>query len=163
MNFQINRKWVALAAGMAVLASPFIASGVFARPAWNSDSGMQIAQLGEGKGDRIEKLKQELNLSQQQVDQIKQIHQSTRSKIEALLTPEQKAQIKAAAGNGQGRRGGMKAAANLTDAQKAQIKEIMKASREQMKQVLTPEQQAKLQQKMQERRGQKGRKTQGAS
>ncbi|MBD2327055.1 hypothetical protein [Alkalinema sp. FACHB-956] len=162
MNFQLNRKWVTLVAGMAVLASPLVASSAFARPAWNGDSGMQIAQLGEGKGDRIEKLKQELNLSQQQIDQIKQIRQSTRSQIEALLTPEQKAQIKAAAGNRQGRRGGMKAA-NLTDAQKAQMKEIMKASREKMKQVLTPEQQAKLQQKMQERRGNKARTGQGAS
>lgn len=86
-----------------------------------------------------------LNLTDAQKAQLKQIRESTKSKIRAVLTTEQQTQFDAAR-QATGKRGGIMKSLNLTSDQKAQIKDIMKASREQMKSVLTPEQQAQLQQ-----------------
>jgi Spy/CpxP family protein refolding chaperone len=86
-----------------------------------------------------------LNLTDAQKAQLKQIRETTKSQVRAVLTTDQQAQLDAARQSGGKHRGVMKSL-NLTSDQKAKIKAIMKASREQMQAVLTPAQQAQLQQ-----------------
>ncbi len=113
-----------------------------------------------------------LNLTEEQQAQIEQIHQNTRSQIDAILTEEQKAQLQRDRENrgprddngprdGNGPRGGDKDqgmpprppfdSLNLTDAQRSQIETIMRSAKEQMDAVLTPEQLQKLQEHEQQR------------
>jgi periplasmic protein CpxP/Spy len=90
----------------------------------------------------------QLNLTNQQKEQLRQIDNDTRTQMQAVFTPDQQAQMKAAMQNhqpGQGRRLGM-AALNLSDAQKAKIKEIMQAQEARKQAILTPNQQQQLQQ-----------------
>ncbi|HEY9601952.1 MAG TPA: hypothetical protein V6C85_10100 [Allocoleopsis sp.] len=93
----------------------------------------------------------QLNLSEQQKAQLQQLEKDTRTQIEAVLTPQQLEQLKAARQNhqphqaGQGRHSAM-AALNLTDAQKAKIKAIKEAKKARMQAILTPQQQQQLQQ-----------------
>ncbi|MCW5313501.1 P pilus assembly/Cpx signaling pathway, periplasmic inhibitor/zinc-resistance associated protein [Nostoc sp. KVJ3] len=111
-----------------------------------------------------------LNLTEAQKGQIKIIHQNTWQQIEdKVFTPSQKAQFESAkqarkaaweARKAQGQTGqqqtgerrhhrggrGMFAKLNLTQAQKDQIKQIRQSEREQIKAVLTPEQQQQIQQ-----------------
>ncbi|MBU7583590.1 MAG: P pilus assembly/Cpx signaling pathway, periplasmic inhibitor/zinc-resistance associated protein [Nostoc sp. TH1S01] len=129
-----------------------------------SHSPLLVAQAGE-QGPRQGKKGPwaELGLSEAQKSQIEQIQRNTRTQIENVFTPEQKAKIKAAiearraerqANPGQrlGRRGGKDFAdLNLTEAQKAQIRQIRESSKQQIEAVLTPEQKTKLQQLHQNR------------
>jgi protein CpxP len=84
------------------------------------------------------KIWDQLNLTDAQKAQIKQIHEATKQKIDAILTPDQKAQMQTA------RQQHQKPKLNLTDAQKAQIKTIRQAAQSQIKAILTPDQQQKL-------------------
>ena len=84
------------------------------------------------------------------------LRQNTRQKISAILTPEQKAQFDQAKGqnkNEQGKRRGDRnmASLNLTEDQKAQIKTIREASKQEVQAILTPTQLQELQ-KMREQR-----------
>ncbi|WGV26237.1 Spy/CpxP family protein refolding chaperone [Halotia branconii] len=102
---------------------------------------------------------QGLELTDAQKAQMQSIRRDTRAKIEAILTPEQKAKLAAAkqarqaqrqAGQGQrqanrGQRKGW-VELNLTEAQKTQMRQIRESSKQQMQAILTPEQQAKLKQ-----------------
>lgn len=97
-----------------------------------------------------------LNLSDDQKAQLKQIRESTRSQIESILTPEQKAQLDAAKQQRQpGQRGqkarGIWASLNLTADQKAQIKTIRQDAKQKMDAVLTAEQRQQLEQSRQQR------------
>ncbi|MBW4579064.1 MAG: hypothetical protein KME42_05740 [Tildeniella nuda ZEHNDER 1965/U140] len=97
-----------------------------------------------------------LNLTDDQKAQLKQIRESTRSQIESILTPEQKAQLDAAKQQRQsGQRGqkvrGMWASLNLTADQKAQIKTIRQDAKQKMDAVLTAEQRQQLEQSRQQR------------
>jgi Spy/CpxP family protein refolding chaperone len=108
----------------------------------------QSNQRYQGKWDK-------LNLSDQQKAQLRQIHDETRTQMEAVFTPQQLEQLKAARQNrqaGQARQGkdSIMAALNLTDAQKAKLKEIKDAKKTRMQAVLTPEQQRQLQQMRQQ-------------
>ncbi|MFB2896241.1 hypothetical protein ACE1CI_25300 [Aerosakkonemataceae cyanobacterium BLCC-F50] len=105
-----------------------------------------------------------LNLTAEQETKMEQIRQNTRSRIDAILTAEQKAQLQrdrenrkppAGAGNQMpppppGENGGNLpapfASLNLTTEQRTQIEAVMRSSREQMDAVLTPEQRQQLQQ-----------------
>lgn len=104
-----------------------------------------------------------LNLTDAQKAQIKQIHESTRTKIEAVLTPEQKTKLEAAKAEMKARHQARKnsnqkwegrdrdkenifESLNLTDAQKKEIKAIRESAKTQMETVLTPEQKAKMEQ-----------------
>jgi len=97
-----------------------------------------------------------LNLTQDQKDRMKQIRTDTRTKIEAVLTDEQRQKLQDAKANrgqrqhgqrqnGQRPQGGPFASLNLSDDQKAQIKQIMESSKQDIQAVLTPEQQQKIQ------------------
>lgn len=106
-----------------------------------------------------------LNLTADQKAQLKQIRESTRTKIEAILTPEQKAQLAAAKQQRQqGQRGqkarGMWASLNLTADQKAQIKSIRQDAKQQMDAVLTAEQRQQLEQARQQRQQRRQQPTQ---
>ena len=114
----------------------------------------QSNQRYQGKWDK-------LNLSDQQKAQLRQIHDETRTQMEAVFTPQQLEQLKAAGQNHQARQAGqarqarqgkdsIMAALNLTDAQKAKLKEIKDAKKARMQAVLTPEQQQQLQQMRQQ-------------
>lgn len=116
---------------------------------------------------------QSLGLTEAQQAQIQQIQRNTRTQIEAVFTPEQKAKIQAAmearraqrqAGErpqrGQGQWKNF-AELNLTQAQKDQIRQIRESSKKQMEAVLTPEQQAKLQQLKETARQRRQQRQQG--
>lgn len=130
-----------------------------------------------GRGDRtqkLEKLKTELALTPEQSQQIATLMESHRREMTALrekmkstLTPEQQAQMESWKQNrGRGERPSreaMKAKMDelgLSDAQRQQMKSYrqqIRGQRESLRQqisaVLTPEQQAQLEAKMQARRG----------
>ncbi|MBH8555113.1 P pilus assembly/Cpx signaling pathway, periplasmic inhibitor/zinc-resistance associated protein [Nostocaceae cyanobacterium CENA357] len=105
---------------------------------------------------------QSLELTDTQKAQMQSIRNDTRAKMEAILTPEQKAKLAAAkaqrqAGQGQRSRKGW-GELNLTEAQKTQMRQIKESSKQQMQAILTPEQQAKLkelQENMRQRRQQR--------
>lgn len=115
----------------------------------NSSAAPVIAQ-GARKGPW-----ESLGLSNEQKSRIKQIMDNSRTQIEAVFTPEQKAKLEAARQARQaqrqqgqrpqaGRRGNV-ADLNLTQDQKNRIKSIRQSSKQQIEAVLTPEQRAKLQ------------------
>lgn len=109
----------------------------------------------------------DLGLTDAQKAQIQTIRRDSRSKFEAVLTPEQKAKLEAAkqahraewqarkaqGQTGQGQRqpgqrrgkGGF-ADLNLTEAQKTQMRQIRESEKQQIQAVLTPEQRQKLEQ-----------------
>jgi periplasmic protein CpxP/Spy len=151
----MKRQILSLLAGAALLATPVMTQ-------------MVSAQAMGGGG--MPRMAQGLNLTATQKAQMKVIQDRTRTQIEAVLTPAQKAQAAAAKKaraeggarktgvrkegawkEGDRKGGGMYKSLNLTDAQKAQIKTIMAASRKEIEALLTPEQKAQMQQKMQQR------------
>lgn len=104
-----------------------------------------------------------LNLSQEQIQQIWQIHAETGQKIEALLTPKQREQYTAALQNrrnqirngnetinsispSQGRQQNILAILNLSKEQKSKIRQIVQSSRTRMNTILTNEQRKQLEQ-----------------
>lgn len=91
-----------------------------------------------------------LNLTDAQKQQLRQIEKDSRQQIEGVYTPQQLAQLKAARtehkeGQHANRRDVMKSL-NLTDSQKAQIKQIREAQKAKMDTVFTPEQKQQLEQ-----------------
>ncbi|MEH2283237.1 MAG: P pilus assembly/Cpx signaling pathway, periplasmic inhibitor/zinc-resistance associated protein [Nostoc sp.] len=111
----------------------------------------------------------ELGLTDAQKTQIQTIRRDSRTKFEAVLTPEQKAKLEAAkqahraewqarkaqgqTGQGQrqpgehhGRKKGDFADLNLSESQKTQIRQIRESEKQQIQAVFTPEQRQKLEQ-----------------
>ncbi len=97
----------------------------------------------------------QLNLSDQQKKQMKEIQEDTRRQMQAILTPQQQEQLKTTMQNHQagqahqGRNSAM-AALNLSDEQKAKMKEIMQAQKTRMEAVLTTAQKQQLEQMRQQ-------------
>lgn len=104
-----------------------------------------------------------LNLTPKQTAQMQRIHQETRQRIEAVLTPQQlqqynaalqppRSEIQSSAGTQNavlpqpGRRQNILATLNLTQEQKNRIREIMQSSRRRMNALLTAAQRSLLQQ-----------------
>jgi protein CpxP len=99
-----------------------------------------------------------LNLNSEQKAKMKEIHTNTRAQIDAILTPEQKNQLKTAMEKRKAERqqrqrqhqerrekkGNIFQSLNLTDKQKDQIKQIHESERQKMQAVLTPQQQAQM-------------------
>ncbi|QFS49073.1 cpxP, periplasmic protein CpxP/Spy [Nostoc sphaeroides CCNUC1] len=102
----------------------------------------------------------ELGLTDAQKTQIQAIKRDSRTKMEAVFTPEQKAKLEAAkqarqaqrqAGQAQrqpGQRQGKRGYAdlNLSEAQKTQLRQIRESEKQQIQVVLTPEQRQKIEQ-----------------
>ncbi|MGL5036072.1 MAG: Spy/CpxP family protein refolding chaperone [Microcystaceae cyanobacterium] len=80
-----------------------------------------------------------LNLTAEQQVQIKKIRESAHQQMDAVFTPEQKAQLQVS------RKDRQKLNLNLTEGQKGQLKAIRTEVKSQMDAILTPEQQKQLQ------------------
>jgi Spy/CpxP family protein refolding chaperone len=126
-------------------------------------SSVTFAQSPEGgKSAHKGQMRKELGLTDEQVQQMREIRESGGSRKEAMevLTPEQQAQAQELRKKNQGKRGGrMQQHLGLDDEQMAEIEEIKQAggSREDIRAVLTPEQQAQFDE------GKKQRKTKKTS
>ncbi|MGF1492871.1 MAG: hypothetical protein ACFBSC_10550 [Microcoleaceae cyanobacterium] len=115
-----------------------------------------VAQAQANPGARREQIQQELELTNAQRQQIQQIQQSTRERLSAVLTDSQKAQLRSALEQqtGDQGRGSLRQALrnlNLTETQQKQIRAIRQETRQQMQDVLTPEQKEKIEQLRQQR------------
>lgn len=104
----------------------------------------------------------QINLSDTQKQQLRQIEKETHDQIQGVLTSDQQAQLKTLMQqnrqNHQGNRQGnhqkhqdIMAQLNLSDAQKAQITAIRQAQKARMDNVFTPEQKQQMQQMRQQR------------
>lgn len=77
--------------------------------------------------------------------QLQEIRRNTREEIDKILTEEQRARLKNAMENRDGKRGGWRSvmnSLNLSDEQKTQIREVKRAQRTKMEAILTDEQKA---------------------
>lgn len=96
----------------------------------------------------------QLNLSDAQKQQLRQIEQDTRTQMQAVLTSEQQEKLKTLIQqNRQGNRQKHQdvwSQLNLSDAQKTKIQEIRQAQKTQMDAVFTPEQKQQMQQMRQQ-------------
>jgi periplasmic protein CpxP/Spy len=105
----------------------------------------QLRKMGKGMAN--------LNLSDAQKAQMKQIKDESKAAIANLLNPDQKAQWETLKQSGQ--RGGWKKgegamkALNLSETQKAQIKQIRETAKQKMEAILTADQKAQMQQNRQ--------------
>jgi Spy/CpxP family protein refolding chaperone len=119
-----------------VIGAPTVASIAQAYP--HQGYG-QIAQGGmERHGER-------LNFTPEQKTKMEQLRQSTRAKIEAILTPEQLPKFKQIEARHQERAGG-EHGLNLTAEQKTKMQALRQANMQKFRAVLTPAQQAQLKQ-----------------
>lgn len=136
---------------LSAVATPFILKAQAETP--NQPAPTQRTHQRQGKWDK-------LNLSDQQKEQMRQIHRDVRSQIEAVLTPQQLEQLKTArqksqAGQApQGRRSVM-AVLSLSDEQRAKIKGIKQAQKRRFEAVLTANQKQQLEQMRQQRKQQR--------
>lgn len=115
-----------------------------ASPVISSFTNMAVAAPGHagGRGMGFK----ELNLTDAQKAQMKQIHDSTRQQIDAILTSDQKEQMRLAKQQRQ------RPNLNLSADQKAKIKQIRQNAKSQMDALLTAEQKQKLQELRQQAR-----------
>lgn len=128
-NVQAGKSTATIAGILAIVltATPHAA----ARPA---DSGNVLAKL---------------NLTPAQQTQLRQINARSRSQFEAVLTPQQRQELRAKVMRSGLRRLDLKTAVsllNLTTEQKSQIEQIQQSSQNQIEAMLTPEQRKKLRQ-----------------
>ncbi|PAX51182.1 P pilus assembly/Cpx signaling pathway, periplasmic inhibitor/zinc-resistance associated protein [Brunnivagina elsteri] len=135
-----NLSIVASIFAFSLTAIPFAAKADVFTSHSNLDSNSQIvAQAQPEKKDRkanFEKFAQELGLTDDQKTKIAEIRANTRTEVDKILTPEQrqerqqrKAERQANPQNRQEGRRNRGFKANLTDAQKAEIKKIMQSSK----------------------------------
>jgi protein CpxP len=128
----MNKKLSLLVPGALMLilsAAPVVA--VFTEAA--TAAPVRVAERGrEGM--------KKLNLTDAQKAKMKEIRESTRAKMDAVLTETQKQQLQTAKQNRQ------KPNLNLSEDQKAKIKVIREDAKRQMDAVLTPEQRQQMQQ-----------------
>ena len=116
------------------------------------------------------RMQNELDLTDEQVKKMREIRDQggSMAEMQAVLTPEQQAKAaklrKEHAGEREERKARMQEHLGLSDEQKAKMAEIRKqgGSREEMRAVLTPEQQAKFDAKRSQHRG-PGRKANPAA
>ncbi|KAF3883910.1 MULTISPECIES: Spy/CpxP family protein refolding chaperone [Nostocales] len=96
-----------------------------------------------------------LGLTDAQKTQLQEIRRNTREEIDKILTEEQRARLKNAMENRDGKRGGWRSvmnSLNLSDEQKTQIREVKRAQRTKMEAILTDEQKAQLDEYKKQRR-----------
>jgi len=119
------------------------------------------AAKGAPKSPRGERMQNDLGLTDEQVKKMREIRDAggTREEMQAVLTPEQRAKAmqlrKARKADQEERMGRMQKELGLTDEQQAKMDEIRKnhGSREEMRAVLTPEQQQKFDAMRSKRKG----------
>ena len=125
------------------LSLTLASSAVLAQSGNEPPSGNKVAKL--------ERMKNNLGLTDEQVDQMREIRQAggSREDMHAVLNPEQQAKAAKHRKTHRGKGGDRKRRLqqlDLSDEQKTQIQNIRKegGSPEEVRAVLTPEQQAKL-------------------
>ena len=126
-----------------VLSLTLVSSAVLAQSEDEPPSGNKVAKL--------ERMQNNLGLTDEQVRQMRDIRQAggSREDMNAVLNPEQQAKVAKLRKTHKGKGGDRKRRLQqlyLSDEQKTQIQDIRKegGSREEVRAVLTPEQQAKL-------------------
>jgi len=119
------------ALALAIGATPVIPS--FTNPAVAGPGGM-------GRGMKFE----QLNLTDAQKTRLQQIKESSRQQMDAILTTEQKEQLRVA------REQRQRPNVTLTEDQKAKMKAVRESAKSQMEAVLTAEQKQKLQEMQQQ-------------
>jgi Spy/CpxP family protein refolding chaperone len=94
----------------------------------------------------------QLNLTEQQQQQMRQIREETRTQMQSILTPEQQQKLQAAMQNDQGRnhQAWREVMASLTDEQKAKKRELMQQQKSRFEAILTAVQKQQLEQMHQE-------------
>lgn len=107
-----------------------------------TNSAVAASPRAGGGGMKLE----QLNLTDAQKAQLKQIRESARQQMDAIYTPEQKEQLRTA------RQQKQRPNLNLTDDQKAKIKAIHQNAENQIQSILTNEQKQKLQEMRASRR-----------
>ncbi len=90
-----------------------------------------------------------LKFTDEQKTKMKEIQENYRSKMENILTDEQKKELKAAREQGKGKTAMQ--SLNLTDTQKQQVKNLRQSQRQEIDNVLTNEQKQQLQETHQKR------------
>ena len=138
-------KLIPMLAGAIVLgaiATPF-ALNAQANP--SAQPLLAQAQQHQGKWSQ-------LNLTEQQQQQMRQLREETRTQMQSILTPEQQQKLQAAMQNGQGRnnQAWREVMASLTDEQKAKKRELMQQQKSRFEAILTAEQKQQLEQMHQE-------------
>ena len=138
-------KLIPMLAGAIVLgaiATPF-ALNAQAKP--SAQPLLAQAQQHQGKWSQ-------LNLTEQQQQQMRQLREETRTQMQSILTPEQQQKLQAAMQNGQGRnnQAWREVMASLTDEQKAKKRELMQQQKSRFEAILTAEQKQQLEQMHQE-------------
>ena len=128
-------------------------------------SSVALAQPGGGSpgGEKAARMQEELGLTQEQIQQMRDIREGggTRQEMRAVLTPEQQAKAaqlkKERHGSREDRTARMQQHLGLSDTQVAEIQEIREAggSREDVRAVLTPEQQAQFEEARSKHKGMK--------
>jgi protein CpxP len=96
---------------------------------------------------------EELELTDTQRSELETIFSTRRAEVQALLSEEQQAAFAAALEADPGNFRAAFQAVDLSDDQRAEVREIMASSREDISNVLTEEQRQQLREAMQERRG----------
>ena len=134
-------KFMPILVGAIALAIATTDLAVKAEPAFTS--GILLAQAEEPHGFH------RLGLTEEQKAKIASIRQNSRSQIEAVLTPQQREQLKTARQDTRQNRRQAFTALNLTPEQKTQMRQIRQSAKSQFEAVLTPEQREKLQQSRQ--------------
>lgn len=138
--------------GAIALTGSFASVLPLAAEAQTNTSRQQIiAQVqGQQRQQRKDKLAG-LNLSQAQQEEIAKIRKETKAQISSVITPEQRAKMKAARQNNQDRRA-TRTAVNFSDAQKARLKEIRQSSKARIRAVLNEQQRQQFDQTMRQKR-----------
>lgn len=108
-----------------------------------------------GKGGGIERLAQELNLTDAQVSQIEAMREDAKAQMQNILTADQRATVEAAIANGENPRRAMRSL-DLTEDQRAEMRELKESKRAQIESILTPDQLEQFQQMRESRRGGRG-------
>ena len=132
-----------MALGLALVSSVVLAQ---------APSAPQGGPQGDGKGLHMMRMQNELDLTDEQVKKMREIRDQGggRAEMQAVLTPEQQAKAAALrkehAGEREELQARMQQQLGLSEEQKTKMAEIRKqgGSREDMRAVLTPEQQAKF-------------------
>jgi Spy/CpxP family protein refolding chaperone len=151
-DFVMKRQLFAVLAGLALVVAPIVTQP-------------SIANIGDKGGPLMEWVAQQLNLSETQKTQIKAIHEKYKAQRDLVFTPAQKAKIEAAKAEFEANRpqaGGrpdrqqrqarmakrkeFRESLGLTDAQKETLKSLTQAEMKEVKAILTPEQQQKMEQ-----------------
>jgi Spy/CpxP family protein refolding chaperone len=130
------------------LSLALVSSMALAQPAGAPPGGPK----GDGKRPPIARIKNDLDLTDEQVKKMREIRDQggSRADMQAVLTPEQRAKAAGLREEHQGereeRKAHMQEYLGLSDEQKTKMAEIRKqgGSRDEMRAVLTPEQQAKF-------------------